>query len=642
MEKAYKSWSQVQTRLSFEAVVAPTTLRLSLVGVQVVVETTPSDLDQVWQQLVNVGISPTINTESDLWFPIQNLERLVGVDESVTVLCDPNIAPFWNLAKHPPKTGGAAVLTKTGNHQLNLRWESDMFVWDEKIGSNTLNALVTSNLVFVADDDVWELIEQTSSTPETIGQCSLNLDGFIEIVSTVPQLVEKAPIPGLFRLSPTHFGVSVAFANHVLGDPAFIWEGPKPELSYQKPNVKTPLPVPLSKHVETDLELITQKLELLQAAMVVWESGLGKRIVVLAALETLDAWPALIVTTPANIWLWQRHLNLFAKQGEIIPDSGDAHIVTYHDLAKGTSVGSPQAIIFDDLDTQEALVPQARVACHRFDTLLDTYRIGLAGSWPTNPNDTVEMLGLLKPAEFNPNIPIPLRYPLTTFERFGDHVGTYLSTRTTQDTEQQNVENTVGFRRSTIRRVEPSPQLIQTQNKLLSATPPTLSKLSKTIEITSRGTEQVASPKLAAVVSQTQFHTQKQRSVAVLCRHASTVELLHVLLRPQNLFSVDVLHQRTPAEPKTGVTIIRFGETLPDLTGFDVVIVVDMPWSSAVLDEAVGPPGGNHGARLVIVCHSDGTIDDRLAILAAIRRSSGETNPPTEEELPWLLSNRLP
>jgi hypothetical protein len=88
--------------------------------------------------------------------------------------------------------------------------------------------------------------------------------------------------------------------------------------------------------------------------------------------------------------------------------------------------------------------------------------------------------------------------------------------------------------------------------------------------------------------------------------------------------------------------LVRFDRELPDLRWFDEVIVVDYPWSFAALDAAVGAPTSDHGPLQVTCLHLTGSVDDRLAVLAARRRELGavidHSQPPSPDEIGYLLS----
>jgi len=92
------------------------------------------------------------------------------------------------------------------------------------------------------------------------------------------------------------------------------------------------------------------------------------------------------------------------------------------------------------------------------------------------------------------------------------------------------------------------------------------------------------------------------------------------------------------------LTVLLWSRTLPDLRGFDEVVLLEYPWSTALLDAAVGNAAVESGPRRVAVMHAPGTVDDRLAVHAARRRELGPADdphrPPDDEELAHLLTRR--
>ena len=181
-------------------------------------------------------------------------------------------------------------------------------------------------------------------------------------------------------MDATHFGLSLAARDALAAAQSGLVIDPMPPLEVPPP---TPPALDLSGHALTDLEDLARDLSAYQAQVVCWESGLGRRVFALAAIDRLDAWPTLIVTSPAQLWAWQRHLDLMGRTHSLRHTDADAHLVTYHDVIYRRSLPATPSIIFDQLSSDEA--QPAYPSLRRLAGLRDTFRLSVESDWPDEP-----------------------------------------------------------------------------------------------------------------------------------------------------------------------------------------------------------------------------------------------------------------
>jgi hypothetical protein len=521
---------------------------------------------------------------------------------------------------------------------LYLSWWDGRTAYNEPFSAQAAAALLHTGVPFEATHDAWELLKQAVRVDGTlVGRAQMNLDGFVEIVTATPQLVEAAPLPGLFRLDETHFGLALPYASHLAGNPGFRWDQQPPVLE-QAPATLAPVPVDLSAHAAGDLRALIDRVAAFRAQAVVWDHGLGRRVFVLAALESLDAWPALIVTSPAGMWAWQRHLDLFGRTHALTHDRADVRLITYRDLARRRDLPTPTSIVYDHLVDVLEDDPALLTGVHAFDALADAYRIAVSSRWPAALADAVRVMEVLRPGEFRADVPLSTRYPMRTTQRAAEHVGAYLSVRT------KSAETTaLSYRRSTVMSVDAS----DAQEAALSALEEgrdglsAAEELAEALEIISAGTAHATSPKLAAASAVVRDAYTAGRRVVVATRHRRSASLLRNALRPLPVVVADAADGPMPAAP---VVVLRFEDTLPDLRSADTVVVVDYPWSSSVLERAVGAADSGEGPSQVTVLHMPGTVDDRVAMLAARRRELGPAlagQGLSDDDVDYLLGGRV-
>jgi hypothetical protein len=627
----------VQLRIGFTAPTRPITVHLQLSWLQILADPIDGTDDDVFHHLTAAGIVATADPLGGFTFPAAMLPRLANLPTHVTVDTDELLAPLFQLARYPSHDNLPATLSLEAGDHLLLSWFDGEHAYDEAFLPDAAPALLSCQLPFVATNEAWSMLKGSARLPVIAGKARVNLDGFIEIFTpTSPQLVEGAPLPGLFRLDETHFGLPLEYAAAIDDNPGFLWEGPRPVLE-RGPGRLPRLAVDLSEHAQRDLRHMVDELAAYRAQAVVWDSGLGRRMFVLAAIACLDAWPALIVAPPHAVWLWQRQLDQLRRTYSLTSADADVQIITYRDLAGRQRLPSPQAIVFDELGSPDASAPDAREALHRLDGILDAYRISCSGTWPVKVDDQVAWMSVLRPGEFRSDIPVAQRYPINSAQRAGEHVQAYLSRRTGAGAGGPD-----RFRRSSVLTVAPSDDLARTIATVLHrGDTDRRAVLAQIMEMISAGAPQSISPKLSEAAREVREAAIRGNRVAVVTRHRKTATMLKAMLRPVKSVTVtpgDVVPDGVP------VMIVVFDTILPDLRSFDEVVLVDYPWSTGAVEDAVGSAAGRAGPQRVVFLHMPGTVDDRLAMLAAVRRESGDPFAASRELSPsdvaYLLSPR--
>lgn len=660
---AVESTQPLQLRIEFAPPQRPLTLVLSLSGLFVLVDSPDGSYDEIWQHLSAAGVAPTSDAVRGVSFACRRLPALKDLPPQVTVQPDEVLTPLYLLATRPSAADLPATLAVDAYGDLRLSWFDGEHNYDERFLTPAAAALLQSDLAFVATAEAWDILKSCSQLPVLVARAKLNLDGYVELSTGKPQLLESAPperIRGLFRLDGTHFGLPLAFAADVDTNPGFVWEGHRPS-----PATGTTLPptrIALSPHHEEDLKSLVGQLSAYRAQAIVWDSGLGRRVFTLAALDALDAWPLLIVTPPWGVWIWQRHLDLLGRTYSLTHDRADAHIITYMDLARWPALSAPQAIVFDDLTGPEASSPTARRALHRLDGVLDAYRIAVSSTWPEDLEGQMALMAVLRPGEFRDDVPLGQRYPVHTQRRAREHVDLYLSRRSRDETAEAPEE----FRRSSAMAVAPHEGVVKAVAAARSrhASPSTATHgqaalLAETLEIVTAGPDHGIGPKVANAARRALEDAGKGRRVVLVTRHRRAANLLRGACRPTPVVVLEAEQQATggaesltptaalvPEDPEApaAIVVVRFDATLPDLRAFDEVIVIDYPWSFETLEHAVGSAADPEGPAQVTVVHMAGTVDDRLAMLAARRRELGAVidagAAPSQREIDYLLAPR--
>jgi len=580
----------------------------------------PTTDDDVAATFADHGIPIELKPHLGVCFLVKYLPLLRSLPDNITLVPFESIRPLLEIVRSP--LSAPATLT-TGRSALVVEYHHGDVATRDELTPTQAAAFVELEVPFVATPSAWDRLDQLVRLPDVVARVSLNLDGYLEISTTRPQLVEASPLTGLFRIDATHFGLARAGAAEVATQAGFVTE-PLPPL--ETPAL-APLTIELSSHAEADLEHVVTSLAHYSAHVINWESGLGRRIVALAAISELDAWPALIVTPPSSLWAWQRHLDLLDHSYALGPSAADVELSTYVALTQRRSTPSVLSIVFDSPNSSTA--KSARPALRRLASRRDAVRVAIESRWPEAIEDQIAIMELLRPGEFRSDVPVAMRYPPDAVTHATDHVNYYLSKRETGELIQET------FRRSSVRvvdLVDAQLQAIEEATEYLSNKHPATA-LTELLDLVTAGPPEAVSPKITLAA---RLARQNKGSTAIVTRSKRAATLLRSLLKPA---PVTLYEPASPAPVPEGLVIVRVDHQWPDLRGFNNVIVLDYPFSLATLDASVGPARDPGPATVVV--HANHTLEDRLVVLATRRAlASGvldATAAPSLEEMAFLF-----
>jgi hypothetical protein len=629
----------VQMRIAYGQPTSPATIDLALAGMIVLVTAGNDREDLAVAYLTAVGVTVAIDDTRGITFPALQLGKLRDLPERVTVRADEQLRPVAELLRSERPDGVPAALRLDDHGRFELSWFDGIQHHDETLDPSAAPLLLHAEIPLVSTPDAWQALTAASHIPPSTGTARVNMDGFVEVTTTRPQLVEAAPVRAMFRVDERTFGVPMPYVADLDRIHGFTWDGPRPTVERASSTLPA-LQIPLSRHHRTDLRQLIDDLTSWRAQIIWWDSGLGRRVLALAALEALEAWPALVVAGPANVWAWTRHCDLIGRSFAMTHQDADVHLITYRDLAGRRDLRAPGAIILDDVFSDEVSAAPVRAGLRRL-AALDAVRVAVTSDWPDDRTEVLDVMSLLRPGEFRSGVPIGRRYPGDATQAFDQHVDAYLSRRSGRDDNDPT-----RFRRSTVVKVEASVAQVAAQSGVYSSagTQDPRAQLARLLEIASAGPPSALSPKVAATIDRARRAVDAGRRVAIATRHRRVATMLTASLRSMSGVTVTQTDAAAGA-PDSDVVVVRFDDVLPDLRSYDVVVLVDYPWSMDEIDNAVGAASDSSGVDVVLVVHAAGTVDDRLALLAARRRELGSaaahTRGLSDAEVSYLLQPRV-
>lgn len=608
-------------RLKFAAPADSVTLQLTLLGQVVLVDVESGDAATACAHLAAAGITVSDEPSGGVRFDVAVLTKLAGLSDAVSCEADEALEPLMQLILCPPAPTQQALLDVGPAGRLRVGWVSDGVAWERELEDGAIAALLATDIPFSASPEAWDRARPAAETAMYAATCRVNLDGFIEVSASRPQAVERAAVTSLFRLDDTHFGVPLRHADQLTAEAGFSWSGRQPLLD----DVLTVSPSfpSLAPHVESEAQELAKQLQLSSAAVINWPSGYGRRVAAISALTLLDAFPALVVCSAPQLWLWRRHAKLFGLEASLRAKDADIRVVTYRDLESGAAVPSTAALVFDDLSVEK--VP----SCNRLAGVADAYRLAMTADWPEKPQDQIAMMSVVRPVEFRPEVPAQIRYPLSPTARLQAHIGAYRRELAEVDGFSSSL-----FRRSSVKTVHPSREqkvaMLDVKGQFESGEASADDAMAEILQLSSTGTAHCISPKVAAVLETLESMPQ-EGSVCVASRYASTAELLEAVCRSWRPSRWLPGHLRPE-----GKLVLWAGFPLPDLRTFDTVIFVDYPRSFTEIEAAIGRAADVEGPQHVQFVHLEESPDDRLSVLA-VMRSEGLPAPLPETDGRWSL-----
>jgi len=620
----------MQLRFPFGAPSQPQVWRVKLSGLQLVITPEDANVNLVLSYLQSIGVTGELEPSRGVLTTVNLFSHFLNLPAQVTVVPAQPLDVLWELLNNPPVGSAPVMLSADTSEILNLNWPSETFEYNESFPMQNAHALLALGVSLVAHPRAWDLLVRSTHIPISLARASLNLDNFVELSTPAPDRLEMAPLRGLFRIDGNRFGVPLAYSQDLNNTQGIIWDH-TPFEPEQPPSVMPDLPFPLSSHAEEDLRSLVGNLSNFKGQAVVWDQGLGRRIFCLAALESLQAYPLLVVTSPSNIWLWHRHLNLIGRNPALSSLDADVRLATYSFLSSPKKLPNFASVIFDDLDRNLTQNTSEVLTVSQLPCINDAYRIACANNVPSQSEALSAFMSVIRPVEFRADIPVMLRYPGESENRLREHAKCFIASRSAQNT------NAAHFFRSSSTVELSAPQSLLDESKLLirDMTDPQ-EMITAQKELFSSGSSSVLGPKVAHAFSMVNSAKSARKRIVVLTAFESTANRLATLIGSNDV-------ERTANTPPSAqIAIVQYNRKPPPVTDYDTVVFMEYPLSLQEINYAAGFASDTTGPSETVVLHLKDSLDDRLAVISSLRFENKQQRDPlgdfSTEEAEYLLS----
>jgi hypothetical protein len=621
-----------QLRLNF--LISEIKLRAKLILKGLIVTIESDEIESLEQYLSNQQFSLNFSFEGKRSFTVSKFKHFLRAANQVELVLSDELKILARLIEYKSEKKSPVYLTLDSPLDLNINFSHKGILWNDHLPLDLLPAFMSLEIPYRASMELLEVIRNYNTYPYTIGRAYRDMDDYLRIDTISPQFLEEARLPGLFKVGELSYGIALSYQDELESVKGIIVEYKDFKITNEE---KIKLPYELSEHSSNRLKEFEEKLLVNKSQVVVWGKGLGRRVFCLAVMESLENYPLLIVSQASGVWAWKRHISMIGRSGSLTSSDFDIQIVTYDDIKRGVAINSPRAIIYDDVEKvikDKELLKALRI----MDGVMDAYRIGCCNGFPTDSQDQNNVMSLIKPFEFSNEVAIIDRYPLNSELAFKQHIQPYIL----KSENGLSSKSAKTFKKSIVEVVEYDDIFLKKIDKMLENSDISFDLLSRLMECISAGTDEEISPKIVKVLEIIRKEEISATSSTIICtRFERTQRVLGMLL---SSLSPEMLSMENFGSRKNNkIAIIKFDEILPELHGYDNVIIVDYPWSFSVIEKAVGAADNKKGCLNVSIIHLKNSIDDRLAIFAA-RRSEVtllgiDYNQPNFSEVKYILSN---
>ena len=621
-----------QLRLNFLLSETKLRAKLSLKGLVVGIES--EQIEILEQYLANQQFLLSTSLDGRRSFMVGKLDDFLLAAALVEIVLSSELKVFVKLIEFKKSSKHCVLVTLDSPVDLNLNFELKSVIYNEYLSIDFLPAFLSFEVPYTGSTQLLNVVKELTNFPYLVGHAMRDIDGFLRIEALSPQLLIEEKLPGLFRVDDKTYGLANSYQNELESVRGIVIDYKMQEESLTD---SINLPYELTKHSEEMLASFEERLLKNKSQVVVWGKGLGRRVFSLSVMEALKNYPLLIVTQSSGIWAWKRHIDMIGRKGSITSQELEIQIVTYEDIRRGVSILSPRAIIFDDID---AIAGDASMltALKIMDGVMDAYRIGCCSKLSESTQVVRDIMSIVKPFEFEREMPLVDRYPLNPELAFKQHTQPYIL-RADYGLETVSQGN---FKRSTVEVVECSAEFMEKLNGISEREEISFDLMSKLMETMSAGTDDFISPKISRVCELVHKNNEEGEMDTIICtRFTKSQRILEMILGE---YSPRVLTVGNfSSKEKMNLAILKFDEILPDLSKYKNVIILDYPWSLGVIDKAVGSSDSLEGSHSVSLIHLRGSIDDRLSIFAARRTEVTllgiDYHQPSFAEVKYILSS---
>ena len=286
------------------------------------------------------------------------------------------------------------------NSEFNVGWKGGNTYYNEVISKNSIAAFLKLELNFIADALTWGEIARSVYAPTSIGSAKISFDGFVEINTNFPQLIETSGISSLFRISEYKYGCPISSID----------EFPSKSISMEDQNIEEVLSSNINN---SSSESILNKLRLAKFIAYDKEEESSKYSFLNFLLSNINPQSAVIVTNTYNYVGWR--LFQSATKNKLL-------VLNYEKNSNDFINIETDLVIFDIEIADYYNFSNLK----HFDSIFNIYKVLMVKFNNLSTEQKMNLFNSVKPSEFKSADSIFNRYPKNSYIAAANHMNSYI------------------------------------------------------------------------------------------------------------------------------------------------------------------------------------------------------------------------
>ena len=288
------------------------------------------------------------------------------------------------------------------NSEFNVGWKEGNIYYNEVISKNSIAAFLKLELNFTADAITWGEITRSVYAPANIGSAKISFDGFVEINTNFPQLIETSGISTLFKISEYKYGCPISSID----------EFPSKSISMEDQNIEEVLASNINNSSSSS-ESILKKLRLAKFIAYDKEEESSKYSFLNFLLFNINPQSAVIVTDTYNYVGWR--LFQSATKNKLL--------VLNYEKNSNDFINIETDLVFFDIGIADHYYFSN---LKHFDSIFNIYKVLMVKFNDISTEQKMNLFNSVKPSEFKSSDSIFNRYPKNSFIAAANHMDSYI------------------------------------------------------------------------------------------------------------------------------------------------------------------------------------------------------------------------
>ncbi|MFM7088879.1 MAG: hypothetical protein ACKOW9_05120 [Candidatus Paceibacterota bacterium] len=409
-----------QLKLTFKPPATIITVTMALNGVFVYLKSDNREAALVI--FASIGVPLEVSSAGPIRFNIKYLKELTNLPENVTKNFAGDLNTLWELCVTRPET---VVIQREFKDVYNVKWSTSKMQYNESISRDTLPALLSLGVKYVARDDVQNEFEKMGLNSNTFYNIEYNIDRYYTLQHPTPPkaLLDSGCI--VFRINSNTYGIPITECREYVakGILRTNYTNERSYLNTKMSNFK-------SSEFGLDLKTISKIENLVNGPgglIITSKEEIKKRTLALMIASSASAEQVIVLCDPKTLSLWNILLKSLRKSFCIRDKQSCTHsikLLLYSDFLQLKY--QVENIILDSIDMVVGYLDVDALSLLKSVSSFDTLRIGILDNEKTNDEVMNKVLSVIRPLEFSTTFEPSFRYLTDHTEIFRKHADSYI------------------------------------------------------------------------------------------------------------------------------------------------------------------------------------------------------------------------